>query len=53
MAIFEAVRILLMFALAFVTALIVTPFVVKLLNKFDAKKEYKERGKRTGFLRLT
>ena len=39
MAIFEAVRILLMFALAFVTALIVTPFVVKLLNKFDAKKK--------------
>jgi len=38
MIIFEAVRILLLFALAFVVALFITPFVVHLLEKFDVKK---------------
>lgn len=39
MEIFEAVRILLTFAVAFVVALIVTPFVVRLLEKLDARKK--------------
>lgn len=38
MDVFEAVRILIMFALAFVVALIVTPFVAELLRKVSAKK---------------
>jgi len=38
MIIFEAIRTLLLFALAFVVALIVTPFVVRLLEKFNVKK---------------
>ncbi len=38
MIIFEAVRILLLFALAFVVALIITPFVVRFLEKFNIKK---------------
>ncbi|MDO8557286.1 MAG: phospho-N-acetylmuramoyl-pentapeptide-transferase [Candidatus Jorgensenbacteria bacterium] len=39
MAIFEAVRILLLFALAFIVALIITPFVVYFLEKLGARKK--------------
>ena len=38
MALFEAVRILIMFALAFVVALFVTPFVVHVIHRFGLKK---------------
>ncbi|MFA6407764.1 MAG: phospho-N-acetylmuramoyl-pentapeptide-transferase [Candidatus Paceibacterota bacterium] len=38
MIVFEAIRILILFAFAFVTALIVTPFVVHLLKKLNIKK---------------
>lgn len=39
MQIFEAVRILLLFSLAFVAALIITPFVFRFLQKIDARKK--------------
>ncbi|MDI6734307.1 MAG: phospho-N-acetylmuramoyl-pentapeptide-transferase [Patescibacteria group bacterium] len=39
MAIFEAIRILIMFALAFVVALFITPFILRLLNKFSLLKK--------------
>ncbi|MEX1014277.1 MAG: phospho-N-acetylmuramoyl-pentapeptide-transferase [Candidatus Paceibacterota bacterium] len=39
MEIFEAVRILIIFALAFAIALFITPFVFKLLLKFDLRKK--------------
>src|SRR3989344_3113594 len=38
MAIFEAVRILIMFALAFVVALLITPFVARFLERFNLRK---------------
>lgn len=38
MQVFEAIRILILFALAFVTALLVTPFVSHLLFRFNLKK---------------
>lgn len=38
MVIFEAVRVLIIFALAFMVALILTPFVLKILQKFHAQK---------------
>ena len=38
MIVFEAIRILILFALAFVVALFLTPFVVRLLKKFNVKK---------------
>ncbi|MEK7512814.1 MAG: phospho-N-acetylmuramoyl-pentapeptide-transferase [Patescibacteria group bacterium] len=38
MVIFAAVRVLLMFALAFIVALIVTPFVAHILEKFHLRK---------------
>jgi phospho-N-acetylmuramoyl-pentapeptide-transferase len=39
MVIFEAVRILIIFALAFITALFFSPFVKYFLDKFDLKKK--------------
>ncbi|MEK9194242.1 MAG: hypothetical protein AAB884_00290, partial [Patescibacteria group bacterium] len=39
MAIFEAVRALIMFALAFVVALFITPFVSNFLVKFNLRKK--------------
>jgi len=39
MALFEAVRILIMFALSFVVALFLTPFVGYLLERFDIRKK--------------
>lgn len=38
MTIFEAVRVLIMFALAFVVALLITPFIFHFLQKFSIKK---------------
>ncbi|MDI6820827.1 MAG: phospho-N-acetylmuramoyl-pentapeptide-transferase [Patescibacteria group bacterium] len=39
MAIFEAIRILIMFALAFVVALLITPLVLRILNRFSFQKK--------------
>lgn len=39
MAVFAAIRILILFALAFVTALLITPIVFRLLHKFNLKKK--------------
>ncbi len=39
MIIFEAVRVLIIFALAFVVALIITPFILRLLYHFNALKK--------------
>ncbi len=38
MLIFEAVRVLILFALAFVVALLITPFVFRFLQKFNLRK---------------
>ena len=38
MELFEAIRILIIFALAFVTALFITPFIYRLLIKFNLRK---------------
>ena len=38
MEIFEAVRILIMFALSFITALLLTPLVLHFLEKHDIRK---------------
>lgn len=42
MAVFEAVRILIIFALAFVIALFITPIVVHFLKKFNFKKQIRD-----------